>query len=130
MFYPRTIATTPPVPGLPGGSELPAGENLSALRMVSRQGSQYFLSDPSSDLSVLAIAGLVTSATSLGVMVQPLGYGEYEDLFWNWAAGLSIFLGPQGILTQLPPTSGWRQVVARPLNSTTIAIQIEGLIRL
>ena len=130
MFYPRTITTTPLIPGPPGGVELPAGENLSALRIVSRQGSQYLLSDPSSDSSVLAIAGLVTSAAPLGAMVKPLGYGEYEDLSWNWTAGLSIFLGPQGVLTQLPPTSGWRQVVARPLNSTTIAIQIEGLIRL
>ena len=129
MFYPRTI-TIPSAPGSPAGTRLPAGENLSALRIVSRSGSQYFLSDPFSDSSIFSIAGLATSAAVLGSMVGPLGYGEYEDLSWTWVPGVPIFLGPQGTLTQLAPTSGWLQVVARPLTSKVIAIQIEDPIRL
>lgn len=109
---------------------LPAGEVLSALRIVSRSAGQYFASDPLSDESVFAIAGLTTSASIIGAPTTPINNAEYEDQSWWWIPGKPIFLGNAGTLTQTPPSSDWLQVVARPLSPTAISIEIEEPIKL
>jgi hypothetical protein len=109
---------------------LPAGEVLSALRIVSRSAGQYFAANPMSDASIFAIAGLTTSASIIGAPTTPINNAEYEDQSWSWVAGRPIFLGNAGILTQTPPNTGWLQVVARPLSPTAISIEIEEPIKL
>jgi hypothetical protein len=123
---------TTPIPGedLAKLKTLPAGEVLSALRIVARSAGQYFAADPSSDDSVFAIAGLTTSAAISGAPVTPINNVEFEDQSWSWTLGKPIFLGSAGILTQTPPTTDWLQIVARPLSPTAISIEIEEPIKL
>jgi hypothetical protein len=109
---------------------LPAGEVLSALRIVSRSAGQYFAADPLSDESVFAIAGLTTIASIIGAPTTPINNGEYEDQSWAWVSGKPIFLGNAGTLTQTPPNTGWLQIIGRPLSPTAISIEIEEPIKL
>lgn len=109
---------------------LPAGEVLSALRIVSRSNGQYFNANPISDESIFSIAGLTTSSSIMGAPTTPINNAEYEDQSWNWTMGRSIFLGPLGTLTQTAPSSGWLQIVGRPLSNTAISIEIEEPIKL
>jgi hypothetical protein len=106
-------------------SPRPAGLALSALRVVSLVSGQYFYSDPSDAESVFAIAGLITTAATLGQIITPVRDREIQDSSWNWARGQPIFLGSDGTLTQVAPATGWLVVLATPLSANTIFIDIQ-----
>jgi hypothetical protein len=123
------IQGPPGIPGPPGGGSplalLPALADLSALRIVSRNGAGYSYSSPDSAESVWAIAGLTQNAVNTGSSFIPLRNTSLFDNSWNWVRGAPIFLGPNGALTQTPPSSGYLVVVAKVLDPKTIFIQIE-----
>lgn len=99
--------------------------NLSALRIVSRVGVNYALSDPNSADSVWAIAGMTATAVNAATPFIPVRNTAFSDAGWNWVRGSPIFLGPSGTLTQTPPSSGYLVVVAKVLDPQTIFLEIE-----
>ena len=109
---------------------LQAGQNLSALRIVSNIDDKYFYSDPSSSVSSWSIAGLTKSACNLNEICDPIRNQSISDASWNWARGSPVFLGTDGFLTQTPPVIGYLTVVARVLSTKMLFIEIEETIKL
>ncbi len=102
---------------------LTATETISAYTAVSAAVSGVRWAD-SADVTKPAIgiasAGALTNAP---VPVQYAGPLTYNG--WNWALGVPVFVGPNGVLTQTQPTSGYIQAVGMPLSPTTLLIDLE-----
>lgn len=117
-----------PIGGGSGGvplPSLPAAATLSALRLVSNVAGQYDYSDPVLADSVWAIAGLTNQSINQDQYFSPIRNQPVTDASWNWAAGKPVFLGTNGGLTQVAPSSGYLVVVAKVLSPQTLFIQIE-----
>jgi hypothetical protein len=104
---------------------LPVAQNISALRIVSNINALYDYADPMDPIAVWSIAGMVLQSINSGGLYSPINNQPVTDSSWNWARGSPVFLGPQGTLTQTPPSTGNLVVVARVLDSKTIFIHIE-----
>lgn len=115
---------------LKGLPTLPAAQTISALRIVSRTGNTYDLTNLSSASSVWAIAGLAVSSASAGDTIKPVREEFVTDSGWNWNLNAPIFLGTNGTLTQSAPSVDYRIIVARPSTPTTIFVSIEEPIKL
>jgi hypothetical protein len=109
---------------------LPAGENISALRVLAISGNSYVYADPSDADSVWAIAGISTIAVASGQAAVPVRDRAITDTAWNWETGKPIFLGTNGTLTQVLPLSGFLVSIAQPLSPKTIFVSIEEAIAL
>lgn len=105
---------------------LTASENISALRMVSIVDSQYKYADHLDS----SVVGLALQAVNLGSFLRPVRNSVVSDDSWNWARGSPIFLGLEGMLTQIVPLNGFLITVASVLDSKTIFLQIEDAIKL
>jgi hypothetical protein len=125
-------------PGLGGGGPggagvplptLPAATALSALRIVSGDGTNYAYSNPADPDSVWSIAGLTPNAVSQGQPITPIRNQPISDSAWNWDTSKPIVLGPNGTLMQ-SDSADWGVQVATPLSPQTIFIQIERPIEL
>jgi len=58
-----------------------------------------------------AIIGVTQHAASQGTLVSVQDVGPMTEMTWNWDAGLPVFAGDQGVLTQAVPPGKWiRQV--------------------
>lgn len=51
--------------------------------------------------------------------------GEIEETVWNWQANKSVFLGTDGALTQVAPTSGYLLVVGVAVGPTRMLVKIQ-----
>lgn len=86
------------------------------------------------DSSDVADAGLVIgiatndAAVSETVQVRAAGYMTHGS--WTWTAGQQIFVGVDGVLTQVAPTSGFCQTIALAVTSTTILVRLNSPILL
>jgi hypothetical protein len=122
-------------PSLGGGGAgvplptLPAATAISALRIVSGDGTNYAYSDPADPDSVWSIAGLTPSAAPQGQPCTPIRNQPITDTAWDWDTSKPIVLGPNGTLTQ-SDSADWGVQVATPLSPQTIFIQIERPIEL
>ena len=100
--------------------------SISALRcIVMRSGLAYVAS--SDDVSCAnVIAGISTTAASKqGDSLVVQGSGVIEDSSFAWEDDKPIFCGPDGRLTQTPPTSGFWQIVGTPISATKFEINIQ-----
>jgi hypothetical protein len=73
------------------------------------------------------VVGVSTSSTDAGVDAPIQTYGVMEEPSWNWVVELPVFLGTNGTLTQIPPTSPSKAsiVVGFPTSPTTLFINIQ-----
>lgn len=118
----NTSGSTPPP--LPDDSWLAlrdAGQSISSLRVVYELDGVVFKLDPTTE-HVHALLGLTVTAADSGAPIKVQRAGTVDNDTWDWAEGL-VFLTGDGVLTQVPPTSGWEVVVgnapsARRLNLT------------
>lgn len=100
----------------------PAGETLSGHRAVILDGGELFYADKD-DLNHLHIVrGVTTRASLAGAEGHITVYGWLAEAGWNWTPGLPIYVGNNGVLTQTPPTTGFRLIIAVAYNATTIFI--------
>lgn len=101
----------PPGPaGLPGsgsgtGVLALAGIDLSGHRVVRAQGDgsvTYASAESPSD--VWSILGMTTGASQVGAEVPVVTYGEVSEPTWSWTPDRPVYLGSDGVLTQVVPT--------------------------
>lgn len=126
---PPGTGTGTPLPANPLPSR-PAATALSALRVVSGDGTSYAYSNPANANSVWSIAGLTPTAIAQGADCIPIRDQSITDGGWNWDTSKPIVLGANGTLVQADTLTGWMVVVARPLSPTTIYIDIKEPIEL
>lgn len=113
--------------GDPGGTTItrPAGEALSALRVVYELAGAAYMLDPTSDEQVGLIVGLaLTAAPAAGAEVTIQALDVVEDASWSWAIG-PVFAGPAGTLTQTPPSEGWEVVVGWASSPTRLLLSFD-----
>lgn len=93
------------LPGTSGSVTLPAGIVLSGHRLVTRQpdGTLIYADNTTIDHAT-APFWLTLAAASAGASVAVQSSGIVTEPSWSWALG-PLYLGANGLLTQLPPTA-------------------------
>lgn len=99
-----------------------AGETISALRIVYESQAQAFITDPSTE-SVFQALGLAITSASAGAETTIQTQGFIDDSSWSWAEGV-VWCGPNGVLTQTPPTTGWDFIIGFATSATRLYIDL------
>lgn len=114
--------------GPPGTSlfEMVAGAALSGHRIVYLD-TQNTLQYASNDTLAHAnrIVGMTLGAVAQGAVAQVKSMGDVEEPGWSWDTNLSVYLGPNGLLTQVAPTgpaAKFSMVVGFPVSSTSLFV--------
>lgn len=103
-----------------------AAASLSALRIVALNDSgRLIYADSSIADHAFRVQGILETAISAGYAIAPLSDGSISDGSWNWAIGIPVFLGTDGILTQTAPESGFILQVATVENATSLSFEIQ-----
>ena len=103
-----------------------AGETISALRVVYERGGAVYLLDPTDPYSedVQYVLGITATAAQVGESIVVQRSGTIDQAGWTWAEGL-VFVGVEGRLTQIPPTTGWELVVGFAPSETRVNIDFD-----
>lgn len=119
----------PPGSTQQGCSRYVAGENISGHRVVCLKGDgKVYYADYSDAEEVLCVVGITTGAALADDFVVVRFSEMMEEPSWNWEIGKLIFLGENGLLTQVPPSSGYVLRVAYPLSEKAICVSISEII--
>ena len=114
-------ATGPPGnPGSPGGSGnqviLRAGQTLGGHRAILLDNAGCAIYADSSDASHAGrLFGLTAHAALVDDFVTVHVIGEMLESTWFWEISRPVFLGTIGQLTQVPPSTGFVQVIGQPI---------------
>lgn len=99
-----------------------AGENLSALKVVYQESSELFIADPEF-VTVYQIIGITTTAGTSGSPITFQYAGFISDPSFSFVPG-PVWLGSDGTITQVPPTSGWNVVLGTAISFTELYIDL------
>jgi hypothetical protein len=66
--------------------------------------------------------GIIRNALSVGATDRLLTYGYIESESWSFDTGKSLFLGLNGAITQVPPTTGFIKQVGLAITPTKIFV--------
>lgn len=103
-----------------------AGASLSGHRMVTLNSSQQLIYATNINLDhAEKVLGMTMGAAAAGDLTQVIRSGELSEPSWNWTLGQPIFLGLDGLLTQVPPASGFLLHVAFPISATRVFVDIK-----
>lgn len=116
--------------GEPGGAtfERIAAVALGGHRVVlidSQGKADYASNDTQAHAS--RIVGMTTGAADSGATTVIQSYGEITEPSWNWNTSLPVYLGTNGLLTQVAPTAPsakFSVVIGFPISSTTLFVNI------
>jgi hypothetical protein len=116
------------VDGLPGGVviQCTAGEALGGHRVVVLNAvAEAVYASNAVPAHLHKVLGLTTGAEILGAVATVQTGGEMVEPTWAWTLDTPIFLGTNGLLTQVEPTTGFSLVVAFPITATKVFIKIQ-----
>lgn len=116
----------PGPPGPAGGQALvkTADVTLSGHRVVratSALGVNY--ADNQTPSHAATVVGVTTGAALLGAAVIVQVSGEIVEPSWAWTPNLPVYCGPNGTLTQTPPSSGWLLEIGFAVAATQLFIR-------
>lgn len=94
---------------------------------VTQTGCDYANNTIANDIG--KIIGITESAFNTGDLVKIITSGEINEPSWNFNPG-SVFLTTDGLLTQIPPESGFIQQVGIAIAPTKLAVQIQPAIKI
>lgn len=100
--------------------------------MIDEQGNATYASndDPT---HATRIVGMTTHAAIAGAPVAILTYGEITEPGWNWNVDQPVYLGIDGLITQIPPEAPdakFLVVVGFPISATALYINLGASITL
>lgn len=99
-----------PPPTIPGGGDSgirQAGETISALRVVYELHGQVFLLDQADATHIDLLLGIAITSGDVGDTIIVQRAGTLDDANWTWTAD-PVYLGSNGMITQVAPTTGFR----------------------
>ena len=103
-----------------------AGQDLSGHRMVSVNSSgQAVYADKDTPATVRQVLGLTTGAAMNGVQATVLQAGEIAEPSWTLDPGTPVYLGNNGLLTQILPATGVILQVGVPLTAKMLLVDIK-----
>ena len=70
------------------------------------------------------VLGISVGAVTGGEAVTIVRTGEMTEPSWSWALNKPVFLAANGMLTQVPPTTGFSLVVGFPVAATKLFISL------
>jgi hypothetical protein len=77
------------------------------------------------------ILGISTQAAVLGAAcIYAINNQEIQEVSWAWDTAKPIYLTGLGLLTQVPPTTGFINVVAFPTSPTSLTVRLSNPITL
>lgn len=106
-------------------SQCVAGEIISGHRAVYKKNESVYYADKDVEESVFGLLGISAGAALIGGAVNLVFAGELTEPSWNWVYPAPIFIGNNGILTQVTPASGWLVIIAKSISPTTIWVKPE-----
>lgn len=124
----------PGVAGPSGGSTLSAiaGTALGGHRMVILDAdslARYATADSPAHFG--SVVGLTLGAAAPGSPVEIQRAGEVIEPSWSWAVGLPVYLGVDGLLTQVPPAApSFCLIVGFPVTPTKLFVSLREPIKL
>jgi hypothetical protein len=103
-----------------------AGETISALTLVRFQDANtVILATSNTTYAEAKVTGIALNAATIGGTVRVLIMGIIEDSFFTYPANTLLFLGINGTITSIPPTSGYSTIIgeAPALGVVTLSIR-------
>lgn len=118
--------------GPPGGgaaSEFSSAGTLGGLRVVVNAGDGLVHADSTDEQHGLQIVGVsLNSAVAPGDSVQVQQIGSLTDPSFNFTPGQPVYVGPAGVLTQVPPSGpeqAWQTIVGHATDQNTVFLNIQ-----
>lgn len=118
----------------PQGPAGPTAEDISRVALGSISGHRMVMLDALerasyADASTLEhasrVVGVTIAAAAGGASVTIRTRGELDEPSFSFTAGLPLFLGSAGVLTQTPPSSGFVLIVGFAITATKIFVAIQ-----
>ena len=104
---------------------------LSGHRAVYiKENSKVNYADKDDLTSALMVLGITVAAASADTLVDVQYSGELVEPSWNWVVNSPVYLGSNGLLTQVVPTTGLIRQLGIPSAPTSLFIEIQSLIKL
>lgn len=120
------------IQGLPGPAAgtaftRPAAANVSGGKAVTLNAAGQCLHANGANASMAnSVAGISLNGGAPGADITIItSGGEIEESVWNWQANKPIFLGTDGALTQVAPTSGYVLVVGVAVGPTRMLVKVQ-----
>lgn len=107
-----------------------AGENISALKLFYINDDQEAMLADNSDYGTSQVIGISLTAAASGGEFRGLLFGRISDPLFSYPSNTSLYLGSNGSVTNVVPTSGTRTKVGHALYSGAIFLKIEDPINL
>jgi len=99
-----------------------AGEIIGGHRAIVIDNNLAYYTDCTNLDHINKPIGISSNASISGGNVTVVFYGEMEESSWNWDINLPIWISTNGLLTQIPPVTGFSCIIAFPITSIKIFI--------
>ena len=70
------------------------------------------------------VLGITTGASLLGALANVQVSSELEEPSWSWTLDVPVWLSTTGLLSQVPPSSGFSLIVGFPVSATKLLVRI------
>lgn len=87
---------------------------------INANGGIVYASSDDQSMAPRSVFGVTLGAAVAGGHVDVLIYGEIVESTWNFDVQLPIFLGSNGVMTQIPPASGWSIILGQPTSTNSM----------
>lgn len=116
-------------PGPAGGTAFTrvAAANVSGGKALTLNAAGECLHADGADMTMAnRVAGIALNGGLPGDLITiVVTGGEIDEPTWNWIEGNPIFLGPDGALTQVAPSTGFVLVIGVAVGPTRILVKIQ-----
>lgn len=117
-------------PGSGSASIYVAGETIGGHRGVIIKNNLAYYVDNTNLSHINYPTGISYNASNISENLEVYFFGEMEEVSWNWNIDLPIWISTNGLLTQIPPTSGFSCIIAFPITTTKIFIDKQEILLL
>jgi len=102
------------------------GEDISALKIVYVDTDQKAYVATNNDTYKKALAlGMAKTSGVTGQTITFISFGRIDDAFFNFPVGTDLYLGINGVVTDIAPSSGHLTFVGQSLGSGAIFFNIK-----
>lgn len=124
-YYENTATTKLPNIGI-----FEAGEVISALQLVRASDLDTVLIGEPNTYTNSKCLGVALSTVAIGEVLNVQEFGKLEDAFFNFPLNEPLFLGANGLITDVAPVAGFSINIGHGLGAGAIFIDIREQIEL
>jgi hypothetical protein len=117
------------IQGIPGTgtstTTVTAGEAINGHHIITRVVGLAYHADKGSPTQQSQILGLSLHAGVVAADVDVLTMGYATEPSWSWTPDKPLFLGANGLMTEVPPITGFLIQVAQSISPTEVWVSIK-----